>query len=119
MARESNDVDPTNLNIPESKIMHEVEGSGISIGQFLKMLKIKKVNIGFLKNTNFANIGGYWDEETLAKITVLLHEFQHLFSADFAEMKGIVGYLRKMKTLLKSYAKPSKQRPYMMNSWYK
>ena len=39
-----------------------VEGSGISSDQFFKPLKIKKVNIGSLKNPKFANIGDYWDE---------------------------------------------------------
>ena len=69
------DYDPTNLNIPESEGMHEVEGSGISSEQFLNPLKIKKFNIVTPKNPKFANIGDYWDEETVAKIMDLLHEF--------------------------------------------
>ena len=52
-----------------------VEGVGISRYQFLSLLKVKKVNIGFLKNTKFSNIGDYWDDETVGKIIDLLHEF--------------------------------------------
>ena len=65
---------PTNINILESKGTRKVEGSGISSDHFLKPLKIKKVNIGPSDNPKFANIGYYWDEETVAKITDLLHE---------------------------------------------
>ena len=52
-----------------------VEGSGILSDQFLMLLKIKKVNIGSSKNPKFANIGDYWDEEKVVKITDLLHEY--------------------------------------------
>ena len=65
----------TNINIPELEGMHKVEGSGSSSDQFLKLLKIKKVNIGSPKNPKFSNIGDYWNDETTAKITELLHEF--------------------------------------------
>ena len=40
------DDDPTNLNILESEATRVVEGNGISSDQFLKPLKIKKLNIG-------------------------------------------------------------------------
>ena len=69
------DDDLTNINIPESEGSREVEGSSISSEQFVKSLKIKKVNIGSEDNLKFANIGDYWDEETVAKIIDLLHEF--------------------------------------------
>ena len=91
------DDDLTNINILELEGMCEVEGSGISSNQFLKPLKIKKVNIGSLANPKFANTGDYWDEEIVAKITDLLHEYQDLFPTNFSEMKGIVGYLGDMK----------------------
>ena len=74
LAREPND-DPTNLNILESEGICKVEGSGISRKWFLKPLKIKKVNIGSPKIPKFTNIGDYWDEEKVAKIMDLLHEF--------------------------------------------
>ena len=58
MAGEPDD-DPTNINIPESEGTREVKGSGISSDQFLKPLKIKKVNIGSPENPKFTNIGDY------------------------------------------------------------
>ena len=42
-------------------------------------MKIRKLNIGSDENPNFSNVGDYWDKETMAKITDLLHEFQDLF----------------------------------------
>ena len=45
----------------------------------------------------FANIGDYWDEETIVKITDLLHEYQDLLPTNFLEMKRIVGDLGEMK----------------------
>ena len=77
------DDDLANINIPESEGTCIVEGSGISSDQLLKSLKIKKVNIGSLENLNFSIIGDYWDEETVAKITDLLHEYQDLFPTNF------------------------------------
>ena len=59
-------------------------------------MKIKKVNIGFLENPKFSNIGDYWDEETVAKIKDLLHEYQHLFPTNVLDMKGILGDLGEM-----------------------
>ena len=82
-------------------------------------MKIKKVNIRSPENPNFANTGDYWDEETAAKITDLLHEYQDLFPTNFSEMKGIVGNLGEMKIPLRSDAKTSKQRPYRLNPRYK
>ena len=102
------DDDPTNINIPESEGMCIVEGSCISSDQFLKPLKIKKVNIGSLENLKFTNIVYYWDDETVSKITDLLHEFQDLFPTNFSDMKGIVGDLGEMKIPLKPDVKPVK-----------
>ena len=102
------DNDLTNINILESEGSCEVEGSDISSEQFIKTLKIKKVNIGSEDSPKFANIGDYWDEETVAKITDLLHEFQDLFSTNFREMKGIVGDLAEMKIPLKPDARQVK-----------
>ena len=113
------DDDPININTLELEGTHEVKGSGISSDQFLKPLKIKKVNIGSSKNPKFANRGDYWDEETVTMITDLLHEFQDLFPTKFSEMKGIVGDLGEMKIPLRPYAKPIKKRPYRLNPRYK
>ena len=51
------DDDSTKINIPELEGTRDVEGSGISSDQFLKPLKVKKVNIGLLENLKFSNIG--------------------------------------------------------------
>ena len=64
--------------------MRGEEGLGISSDQFLSPLKIKKVNIGSPENPKFANIKDYWDDETIGKITDLLHEFQNLFPTKFS-----------------------------------
>ena len=67
------------------------------------------------ENPKFANVRDYWDEETMAKITDLLHEFQDLFPTNFSEVKGILGYLGEMKIPLKPDAKPVRKRPYLLN----
>ena len=111
--------DPLYVNIPESKGVHGVEGFFISSDQFLSPLNIKKVIIGSPENPKFANIEDYWDDETVGKITDLLHEFQDLFPTKFFKMKGIVGELSEMKILLRLDAKPVKQRPVRLNPRYK
>ena len=82
-------------------------------------LKIKKVNIRTEENLKFANIGDYWNEETMAKIIYLSHEFQDLFPTKLSKMKGILGDLGEMKIQLKPYAKPVRKRPYHLNPQYK
>ena len=78
--------------------------------KFMNLLKINKVNIGSTENPNFSNIGYYWDDETVGKITYFRHEFQDLFPTKFSEMKGIVEYLGEMKIPLNPDTKPIKQR---------
>ena len=75
VTRELDDNAALNINIPESEGMWAVEGFGISSDQFLRPLKIKKVNIGSIENPKFTNIGYYWDDETVGKIIDLFHEF--------------------------------------------
>ena len=67
--------DPLEINIPESEGICTVEGSPINTDQFIKPLKIKKLNIEFKENPKFSNIGDHWDEEIVGKATDLLHEF--------------------------------------------
>ena len=86
-----------------------MDGFGISNDQFLSPLKIKKVNIGSPNNPKFANIGDYWDEETVGNITDLLHEFQDLFPTTFSKMKGIVEDMGEMKIPLSPNVKWVKQ----------
>ena len=72
-------------------------------------MKIKKVHIRSPKNPKFTNVQYYWDDEAVAKIEDLLHEYQNLFPTNFSEMRGIVGDLGEMKIPLGPVAKPSKQ----------
>ena len=71
------------------------------------------------ENPKFASVGEYWDEENMAKITDLLHEFQDLFPTKFFQMKGILGDLGEMKIPLKHDAKQVRQIPYCLNPRYK
>ena len=78
-------------------------------------LKTGKVNIGMEENPKFENVGDYWDEETMEKITNMLHEFQDLFPTKFSEMKRILGDLGEMKISLKLDAEPVRERSYHLN----
>ena len=109
VTREPSDDDLFDIKPPESRGMHAMEGVGISIKQFLSPLKVKKVNIGSPENPKFANIGDYWDDETMGNITDLLHEFQDLFPTKFSKMKGIFRDLGKMKIPLRPDTKLVKQ----------
>jgi hypothetical protein len=65
------------------------------------------------------NVGDYWDDATIDKITKLLHEYQDLFPTKFTDMKGIKGPMGEMKIPLKLDARPVKKRPYRLNPKYK
>ena len=77
------------------------------------------MNIGTKDNPKFANIGDYWNEETVEKIVDLLCEYQNLFPTTFSKMKGIVGELGEMKIPLKTHANPMKKRLYQLKPVYK
>jgi hypothetical protein len=62
-----------------------------------------------------ANVGDYWDNSIIDKITELLHEYQDLFPTKFTNMKGIKGPMREMKIPLKLDAITVKKRPYRLN----
>jgi hypothetical protein len=66
-----------------------------------------------------ANIGDYWDDANISKITKLLHEYQDLFPTKFTKMKGIKGPMGEMKTPLRADPRPIMQRPYKLNPKYK
>jgi hypothetical protein len=68
---------------------------------YVKPVKTHKVNIGTKEDPNFAQIGDYWDEETVEKIEDLLGEYQDLFSTTFSKMKGIAIELGEMRIPLK------------------
>jgi hypothetical protein len=65
------------------------------------------------------NVGDYWDDATISKITELLHEYQDLFPTKFTDMKGTKGPMGEMNIPLKSDARPVKKRPYRLNPKYK
>ena len=76
LSREPEDDDELwNVNIPESEGSCDVAAPNIPTYSMSHPLKIKKVNIGSEENPKFSNVGDYWDEETMAKIMDLLHEF--------------------------------------------
>ena len=82
-------------------------------------LNIEKLSIGSKKEPKLATIGDYWDEETVSKVTELLHEYQVLFPTKFLDMKGIIVDLGVMKITHNLDVKLVKQIPYRMNSKYK
>jgi len=76
---------------------------------YSKPLKIVKVNIGTEEVPKFSFIVDYWDEETMGKITDLLHEYKDLFPTKFTKMKGIARELGEMRIPLKVDAKLVRQ----------
>ena len=104
-----------NINILETEGGHDVIALDVPTDPMTQPLNIKKVNVGTEENLKFASVGDYWDEETMTKITDLLHEFQDMFPTKFSEMKGILGDLGEMKIPLKLDAKLVRQRPYHLN----
>lgn len=101
----SEDQEPCEVHIRETKGERVVEGLEIS-RNYSEPLKTVKVNIGTSEVPKFSFIGDYWDEQTVCKITNLLHEYQDLFPTKFTEMKGIAGELGEMRIPLKPDAKP-------------
>ena len=77
------------------------------------------INIGTDTEPNPTSIGDYLNDEMVAHIADLLHDYQDLFPTKFIEMKGIVGDLGVMRIPLKEDARPVKQRPYRLNPRYK
>jgi hypothetical protein len=113
------DYDPRNVNISEAEGQREIEGLGIELLFVGKPIKIKKVNIGTEKAPKLENVGDYWDDATISKITELFHEYQDLFPTNFTDMKGIKGPMGEMKIPLKEDARPIKRTPYRLNPKYK
>jgi hypothetical protein len=111
--------DPRNVNITETKGQRDIEGPGVELHFIGQPIKIKKFNIGTEQTPKLANVGDYWDDATIDKITDLLHEYQDLFPTKFTDMKCIKGPMGEMRIPLKLDAKPVKQRPYILNPKYK
>jgi hypothetical protein len=66
-----------------------VEGPSLESKLFVAPIKFKKVNIGMKEIPKMKSIGDYWDEQTVERITNLLHEYSDLFPMTFTDMKGI------------------------------
>jgi hypothetical protein len=113
------DDDPRDVNIVETEGHRDIEGPGIELPLVGQPVKIKKVNIGTEQAPKLANVGDYWDDATIKKITELLHEYQDLFPTKFTDMKGIKGPMGEMKIPLRLDTRPIKQRPYILNPKYK
>jgi hypothetical protein len=61
------------MNISETEVQRDIEGLGIEVPFVGQPIKIKKFNIGIEQEPNLANVGNYWDDATISKITELLH----------------------------------------------
>jgi len=96
-----------------------VEDPKLEYVEYTKPFKMRKVNIGMKDNPKFTNIKHYWNKETIEKIVDLLREYRDLFLNIFSKMKGIVGDIRELRTLLNPDTKIVKQRPYQLNLVYK
>jgi hypothetical protein len=96
-----------------------VDGPPLESKVFVASIKVNIVNIGTTENPKMANIGDYWDEQTIERTTELLHEYNDLFPTTFTEMKGIGGEIGEMKIPLKYDARSVRQRPYRLNPIYK
>lgn len=75
MTAEEEDKDLRNINIPEAKGEREVEGPQIENPDIIAPLNTIQVNIGTEAEPKFTKIGDYWDDATVDKVTVLLHEY--------------------------------------------
>ena len=72
-----------NINISKIEGSRYVVAPDVPTDPMIEPLNIKKFNICMDENLNFANVRDYSDEETMAKIMDLLHEFQDLFLTKF------------------------------------
>jgi hypothetical protein len=61
--------DPRDIQIEEVKGEREVEGPPLESDVISALIKVNKVNNGTVENPKMANIGDYWDEETVENIT--------------------------------------------------
>lgn len=62
---EEDEEDPRTINIPELEKQCEVVGPKAEVPNISQPLKTKQGNIGSEAQLKFANIGNYWDEDTV------------------------------------------------------
>ena len=82
---------PCNVNIPKLEGQHKVASIEVEMLNIAQPVKTQQVNIGSEVEPKFKNIGEYWDNFTVRKVTELLHEYQDMFPTNFSDIKGIVG----------------------------
>lgn len=110
---------PRNIMILESEGQCAMAGPLITSLDVTKPWKIWQVNIISEEKPKLANIGDYWDDDTVGKFIELLTYYQDLFPTNLLELKGIIGELEVMKITLKHDARPVKQHPYILSPRYK
>jgi hypothetical protein len=101
--------DLCDIQIEEAEGEREVEGPPLESEVIVSLIKVNKFNIGIVEDHKMTSIGDYWDEQTIERITKLLHEYNDLFPTKFTEMKAIVGELREMNIPLGVEARTIKQ----------
>jgi hypothetical protein len=57
------------VKIVEAEGHRDIEGPGVELPFIGHPIKIKKVNIGTEQAPKLANVGDYWDDSTIDKIT--------------------------------------------------
>jgi hypothetical protein len=62
---ENEEEDPRKVQIHETKIAQVVEGPDLASVAYTQPIKMHKVNIGMIENPKFAQIGDYWNDETI------------------------------------------------------
>jgi hypothetical protein len=88
-----------------------LEGPLLQLEDFTTPINIKNVNIRTRENPKIANIGDYWDSETMEKIIELLCKYSDLLRNTILEMKGVAGEQGEMKIPLRLDAILVRKRP--------
>ena len=76
LAREQGEDDLRSISILELEGERAVARPPLQEVDVTKPLKLREVNIGMEEHPNLANIGDYWDEDTVGKVAELLIEYQ-------------------------------------------
>jgi hypothetical protein len=111
--------DPHDIQIEEVEGEREVEGTPLELEVIDASIKVKKFNIGTIKNPKMVSIGDYWDEQIVESIKKLPHKYNDLFPTTFMEMNSIVGELGETKIPDIDEERSIRQRPYKLNLIYK
>jgi hypothetical protein len=72
-----------NIQITKIEGEREVEGTSLDSGVFSAPIKFNIFNIGTTKNPKMESIEDYCVEQTVERITKLLHEYNDLFPTTF------------------------------------